>query len=162
MKRILLFFCFFCIQFNFGQRAFVHSYYDNCSFFKELTQKEIENCVTIKKDSSSFNITFKIPLSKNLKEFAEIILTTYDIKFQKYGVGQDADDWLEIGESSHTGSILVHFKTNCGEAETYSGVDSNGFIDLTENAQIDILSGFFRANVNGIIITGAFKNIKIN
>ena len=70
MKRILLFFCFFCIQFNFGQRAFVHSYYDNCSFFKELTQKEIENCVTIKKDSSSFNITFKLPLSKNLKEFA--------------------------------------------------------------------------------------------
>jgi len=162
MKIIILLLCFLSSQLNFGQRAFVHSYYENCNFFKELSPKEIEDYVTIKKDSSRIKITFKIPLSKNLKEFAEINFTTYDTKFQKYSIGHDADNWLEIDESSHTGSILVHFKTNCIQKETYSGVDSSGFIELTGDSTIDKISGFYHANVDGVIITGAFKNIAIN
>jgi len=164
MKRILLFFCFFCIQLNFGQKAFIHGYYDKCNFFKELTQKEIENCVTIKKDTSGFKITFKIPITKDLKEFIEIYLSTSDTKFQKYGVGHDAFEWIELGKeyNSHTGFISTNFQTKCAKRRDDSDVDSSGFIELINESSLDKLSGYFRANVNGVVITGAFKNVTIN
>jgi hypothetical protein len=163
MKKIILFLCFFCFQVNFGQRAFVHSYYDNCNFFKEITSKEITDCISIKKNEGGFEIIIKTPSKKDSKDFLNISLTTHNTELQKYPIGQDANDWLELEKGYlNTGSIVVNFHTQCAQKETYSGIDSTGFIELAGGSPTGKISGFFHANVNGVIITGVFKNIKIN
>lgn len=163
MKLKILFFYFLCSQMNFGQRAFVHSYYDNCSFFKELTLKEITNCISVKKSKDGFEIIIKTPSKRDSKDFLNISLTTNNTELQKYPVGQDANDWLELENGYlNTGSISVNLHTQCAQKETNSALDSTGFIELIGGSPFGKISGFYHANVDGLVITGVFKNININ
>ena len=163
MKMIILLICFLSSQLNFGQRAFVHSYYDNCNFFKEFKLNEINDCISVKKKDNGFEIILKTTTKKKIKKFLNISLTTFKTELHKYPIGQDAADWLALDKGYlNTGSILVNFHTQCAQKEIYSGIDSTGFIELDGGSPIGKISGFFHANIDGVVITGVFKNIKIN
>ena len=162
MKMLILIFIFLISQLNFGQKAFIHSYYDNCVFFKELTTKEISEYIFVKKNEKGLEIIIKIPERKKSNYFLNLSITTYNTEIQKYDIGHNANDWLELNKRDNTASILVNFHTKCAQKETNSALDSSGFFELVGGSQINKISGFFHANINGVEITGKFKNIKIN
>ena len=153
----------FCCQNNFAQTAYIRADYDNCSFFQKLTPKEIETNILAQKSEDGFKIMFKIPSNKSPTEFLNFTLTTYSTDQKGYPVGQDAKDWLELENGyKRTGDISVNFHTKTCQKETSSGLDSSGLIQLTNTSRFDKVSGFFNANVDGVQISGEFKNIKIN